>query len=705
MSQNVNTMPKVGNMVLSVGEQQPVDFSLLLNMQARNGVLEPRPGWRILERTLTYSAVADPAAPDGLSWVETTTEQARWPDNQPLGAFCFDSTDGQSLILSIWYEGGDYNTFRVTSTCGETKTFGQLFPVLYTGAGRSTVEPQESVNDPYCFARYYDTVFFTNGGALWRWQPLISLTPYLCEAFHNNQYANLGVYVTGTIRGVRSICVHQGSLVLGGFERETIVSLDGPIDTNGDGLVTSADATQVGGFTVAAGVSGVFVDPYTFMISDPEMPLCFSTDRITQLGSHLGITAVASANERLVIWTSGETFQVLGPAADPLASTIQLISRGIGCVGPRAVAQTDAGWLMWLSDTGVFAWGEGGPKKISDEINDLFDKGLSPFWRWQTVADSTSDYPRVSGLPTMALTSAGPIASAVWLDRYDTLCIAVSGACTHEPNSLIIAWTPKDNRFAVWTAQSATANWTLVGVQPNAYWSPLAPTLRAAMVGAYTLMTSANEPGLLLAQAQANDSAIPWVSPIGSLCVMNSETTDQSADGTGRADFLALAISAPVFLGDDDTKTMRRVFVRMYAQRIRDYLTKFGETADQNPPWFFLIPETGHFDVATDAQTETVSSAQAFSPWQDGFTDRLYFWQSLNAPDATKGAWGNVPGFASRQRKWLPMSVVDKRFDVPQRVGRWFRFAVGKIVDGFSDPGISLVSAGVEIQPGAGVRR
>lgn len=706
MGQNVNAMPKVGNLATSVGEQTDVDFALLLNMQARNGVLQPRPGWRYLERATAYTAVVDPATPDGFAWNPSATEQARWSDNTPLGAFCFDGPDGESWVLSIWSEGLTYNRFRVTTTSGQGLADAELQPIRYNGMGRTTAEPAESGADMYVFARYYDTVFFSNGGALWRWQPRTCYQPYLCDAFHNPQNPTTGIYASGTIRGVKSLCVHQGSLILAGFARDTILSLDGVVDTTGDGLATAADANQVGGFTMCVGSSGVFLDPYTVMVSDTEQPLCFNIDNISQIGSYLGLTACASANEMLVLWTTGETFKVLGPVADPLSSTILLESRGIGCVGPRAMAQTDAGWLMWLGDTGVFAWGEGGPKKVSEQINGLFDQGLSAFWQWYLSATSTDDFPSISGLPTLALTSSAPQASAVWLDRLDTLCIAIGGACTHEPNSLILAWTPKDNRFAVWTTQSASPNWTQMGVAPNTWWQADPPTIRSAMAGATTLLVSANEPGLLIAQGSANDSAIPYVSPIGCLCAMVGPGTDQLADGsTSVGQFLAMAISAPVFIGDDDEKLARRVYLRMHAIRIKDFLLNFAELADTNPCWFFLMPESGHFDVFTDAQTASAASAQSFSPWPDAYAGKLYFWQSDNSPDATLGAWGDVPGDEAKQRKWLPLAPVDKRFDVPVRVGKWFRFAVAKVVDGRSDPALSLISAGIEVVGGYGPRR
>lgn len=705
MPKLVNAVPKAGNFVAAVGEQTDVDFALLLNMQSRGGILEPRPGWQVLQRNLGYTADLDLNTPDGFAWVDAGVESAVWEDNRPLGAFCFDSPDGESWILSLWYETGDYNTFRVTTTSGQTVASGNLDLVLFTGYDRIGLEPLEPSTEIYTFCRYYDTVFFANGGALWRWQPRTALRPYLCQAFHNGQNQGIGIYATGTIRGVKALAVHQGSLVLGGFERDSLLSLDAPVDVTGDGMVTSADATQVGGFYLQPNRQGVFLDPYTFMVSDTEQPLCFNIDNISQIGSHLGITALASANERLVIWTSGETFQALGPVADPLSSTVQVVSRGIGCVGPRAHAQTDAGWLMWLSDTGVFAWGDGGPKKISDQINELFDRGVAAFWRWQTVSDSTVDFAEISQLPTMALTTASPIASAVWIDRMDMLAIALSGACTSEPNNLILTWTPKDNRFALWTSRGAKSNWTLVTRGGSSYWDVQPPTPHSLMVGAVTLMVSANEPGLVIAQGQANDSANPTVTPWGSLCVLMGPGADTAIDVGETSEFLAMAISAPLFLGDDSTKLNTRIFLRMYAWRIKDFLTRFDEPADANPCWLFVMPETGHFDLATLDQTTTVCSAKSFSPWPDAFANRNYFWQWDQAPLVNKGAWGHVVGMDNRERRWLPLSIVDKRFDVPAQVGRWFRFAVAKVVDGRSDPALSLLSAGLEIDGDYGMRR
>jgi len=705
MARLVNAVPKVGNFVASVGEQTDVDFALLLNMQTKGGVIEPRPGWQVLQRNTGYTAQVDPDTPDGFAWVDSGVETAAWEDNRPMGAFCFDSPDGESWVLSLWYETGDFNTFRVTTTAGQTVATGVLDPVEFSGWDRSSDNAYEPTTEIYVFARYYDTVFFANGGVLWRWQPRIALRPYLCVAFHNQQAPGIGIYATGTIRGVKALAVHQGSLVLAGFERDSLLGLDAPVDVTGDGMVTAADALDVGGFYLQPNRQGVFLDPYTVMVSDTEKPLCFNIDNISQIGSHLGITALASANERLVIWTSGETFQVLGPAADPLASTIQVVSRGIGCVGPRAHAQTDAGWLMWLADTGVFAWGDGGPKKISDQIDDLFDKGIAAFWRWQTTSDSTNDFAEISQLPAMALTTASPIASAVWVDRLDMLAIALSGACTSEPNNLILTWSPKDNRFALWTSRGAKSNWQLITRGGGSYWEPLVPTPNALMVGAVTLMVSANEPGLLLAQGQANDSSNPTVTPWGSLCALVGPGADTAIDTAEKTEFLAMAISASLFLGDDSTKLNTRIFLRMRAWRVKDFLTKFDEPADANPCWLFILPETGHFDVATGDQTATVSSARSFSPWPDGFAGRNYFWQWDQAPNVNLGAWGHVNGMDNRERKWLPLSVVDKRFDVPAQVGRWFRFAVAKVVDGKSDPALSLLSAGMEMDGDYGMRR
>jgi hypothetical protein len=721
VGQNVNYQPRQGGFVSGVAEQTPLDWSVLVNAQVVRGILQPRAGWRLLRRPATYNSVADTSSPDGFSWEKVTDTDMAVDSAFQRGAFLFSAPSGQDWIAQILNEGLGYPTFRVVSSNGELIfTFG-LQPTVQPGLFVTPGDPLavESVNNNYVFVRYYDTVFFTNGGYLWKWEPLRQMQPVPCELFHNPAYPNTGIYFSGYIRGATILAVHQDSLLLSGFGADVVVEADGIIDTDSSGFISEADATKEGGFALAPGQRGVVMTPYTVMVSDPFMPNCFevSSSTVAQIGSQAPVSALASHMGRLVVWTRGEMWLIAGTVADLSGATILPVSREIGCAGPRAVAQNDDNILCWLTDDGIMAWtGTGAPQKVSDPVQDLFGTGISGFWRWAFTADNPD--PQVVGnMPLNSVVTTRDQSSAVWVAQDEYFAFALTSGNGRENNDLVLCWSPSEKQFWVLTAEPATPSWSLGG-GPPAYWSQAFPTRRSAAVGHVTLMVSQNEPGMLFSQAESFTNYTSIGAFPKSYLAALATTTDEANNALGGAvtnnRFAAIAVSAPIFLGDSDERLHRRLHLRMMGLRIHDFLLRFQEPADANPLRLYIIPEQGHEDVFTATQTDsTAQTVTPLHPWADAYlnqeasvTGANYFWQGENATDPAYGRWGGT-GFAtdSTVRRWLPLAPVDKRVDLSSRVSQWFRVALVKIVDGVSDDALRLLSAAVEVVGGYGPRR
>jgi len=700
-----------GTMQLSVAEQREIDWSLLVNGRIVDGVLQTRPGWEIMRAPQSYLSVADPSSPDGFAYQPDQYEVAVQDLSTPLGSFLFSGPDGNEYIFSIRNDGAAFNKFDIYTTSGQKVldqpniAAGILFPTV-NGAVINNISSMlpDPTDQTYCFARWVDTVFFCNGGYLWRWEPLRAMhRPEIVTAFRNPTAETSGNYVKNYIYGATIVAVHLESLVLSGFAQGTVVELDTDIDVQSSGNDITTDPSKTGGTLVEPKSRSVTLNPYYIMVSDQRMVNCFQFSGTYQVQLEYPITALTSHTGRLVLFSHQEMCVITGQIVINSQITQQIISTGIGCIGKRAHCQTSQGLLVFLGDTNVYAWsGAGLPQIVSEQIQTLFREGTQGFWRWN-INPAAYDVGQIASLPFRVLTTKSDTASAVWNAANNYVAIAVTSGTQRENNDLVLCWNPTSNQWWIDSVEATTPEMVLSGAVPNQYWTQDPGTPRSAAVGRYTLMVSEADPTLLFAQCYAYD-IYTSNTPQMSLCVLHGDTDDAlsylSTSIPDKNRFAFLAISAPIALGDSDHKLQRRLFMRTMG--IRPDIPGLPNLT------LYVIPEDGHSDVRDSTDTVTVASEQEMSTWRESQLPSPY-WQT--APGAISvGMYGGTgalpPGWQqSFIKRWYPLAPVDRRLDIPSRVMQWFRIALSKVVTEENGSPLQVLSTSVEIRPNYGVRK
>lgn len=700
-----------GTMQLSVAEQREVDWSLLVNGRIVDGVLQSRPGWEIMRAPQSYLSVADPSSPDGFAYQPDQYETAVQDLSEPLGAFLFSGPDGNEYIFSIRNDGSDFNKFDIYTTSGQKVldqpnfAAGLLVPSINGKVldNLSALLP-DPTDKPYCFARFVDTVFFCNGGYLWRWEPLRAMhRPEVIEAYRNPNSGTAGNYATGLIYGASIVAVHLDCLVLSGFDQGVTIAFDKSVQVDTSASPVRSDPSKPGATLIIEGSNAMVFNPYYMMVSDPLMPNCFQVQGIYQAPLESSISAIVSHTGRLVLFSQHEMGVITGPIVVNNQISFQLISNGIGCMGKRAHCQTSQGLLVFLGDTNVYGWTGGGiPTIVSEQLQILFREGTQGFWRWN-ITTPTYDAGQIAALPFRVLTTKADTASAVWNSANNYVAIAVTSGSQRENNDLVLCWNPTSNQWWIDSVEPTTPEMELSGAVPNQYWTQTPGVPRSAAVGRYTLMVSEADPTLLFGQCYAYD-VYTANSPQMSLCVLHGDTDDAlSYSSTSIPDknrFAFLAISAPIALGDSDHKLQRRLFMRTMGIR--------PAIPDMSNLMLYVIPEDGHSDIRDSTDTVTVASEQEMSTWRDSQLSSA-FWQT--APGGISvGMYGGTgalpPGWQqSFIKRWYPLAPVDRRLDIPSRVMQWFRIGLSKVITEENGSPLQILSTSVEIRPNYGVRR
>jgi hypothetical protein len=709
----VNYQPQQGSMQLSVAEQRPVDWSLLVNGRIVDGVLQTRPGWEIMRAPQTYSTVADPSSPDGFAYQVNDWEVAVVDASKPLGSFLFSSPTGDEWIFSIRNDGAAYNKFEIWTTSGQkvldqaNLAIGLLVPSVN---GKLIDNFNSMLFDPtdktYCFVRFVDTVFFCNGGYLWRWEPLRSIhRPEIVSAFRNANNATAGNYAVGPIYGASILAVHLDCLVVSGFEQGTTIAFDKAVRVNNSASPVRPDPSKPGPLLITPDDNGVVFNPYYMMVSDPLLPNCFQIAGIFQAPLTNPISAMASHTGRLVIWSQSEMGVISGQIVVANQISFQIVSTSIGCMGKRAFCQTSQGLLVFLGDTNVYGWdGSGIPQIVSEQIQMLFREGTQGFWRWNFTTP-TYDVGEIAALPFRALTTKSDDACAVWNVANGYVAISVTSGTQKESNDLVLCWSPTSNQWWIDSVEPATPEFVLAGAVPDQYWQPNFSAPKSAAVSRHTLMVSEADPTLIFAQCYAYESYTTDV-PSMSICVLRGDTDDAfmyaSTSLPDKNRFAFLAISAPVFLGDSEHKLQRRLFMRTMGVRPNEVDMFVPELT------LHIIPEDGHTDVVNSTDTTSVTSEQALSTWRDSQLGASYWQDAPGAP--VSGMYGGTgtfpPGWQNSWiKRWYPLAPVDRRIDIPSRVTQWFRIALSKVVLEANASPTLILSTSVEMNPNYGTRR
>jgi hypothetical protein len=84
------------------------------------------------------------------------------------------------------------------------------------------------------------------------------------------------------------------------------------------------------------------------------------------------ITGLVFFRGNLVIFKESSTYIALGDPGEPGFQIVD-VDKGIGCVAHQTIKIVD-GWLIWLSDEGMYRWNGGGtPELVSENIEPFFE--------------------------------------------------------------------------------------------------------------------------------------------------------------------------------------------------------------------------------------------------------------------------------------------------------------------------------------------
>lgn len=712
MANIVEYQPQQGQLQLSVAEQTNVDWSMLVNGRVIDGVLQTRPGWEILYSPSAYATIPDTNTPNGQALLPTSWDAAVAQGGTPLGSFLFSSANGSEYIISIVNLGVDWNSYYIYTTSGQFVHYSILYPAEKGIVNGFTTDlTADPTDEAYCFVRWYDTVFFCNGGYLWKWRPLQAIyRPEIVVAYHNQYNANAGNYITGPIYGPSIVAVHNDSLVLSGFKADSVLNFETSVYVQNSGTQVRTDPSKPGAIVITPNGQGVRVTPFDLIFSDPVAPECYQISSVYQTPLLSPVSALASHSGRLIVWSQSEMGIITGATIASSQIAFQLISTGIGCMSKRGHCQTSEGLLVFLGDTNVYAWdGSGPPLIISEQIQMLFRQGSQSFWRWNLTPESP-DVAAGTGMPFRILTSRSDVSSAVWNSTDGYVAIAVTSGTQAESNDLVICWSPSSKHWWIDTTQPTTPTYSLVTRGGNTFWELTAVDAKSAAVGKFTLMQSDFEPGILFCQGYAVDTyASSAAAPNTFICSLRGQTdsayTGDDAEKPANNSFSFLAVSAPVALGESNFKLQRRLHMRTMGISSKDYMAGPNMIPSLN---LYIIPEDGHSDIVDSTSTTSVASQQTMATAPEGVTNPAT-WVDSTAT-ISKGMYGGTGALPvgwqqSYIKRWYPLAPVDRRLDIPSRVTQWFRIGVGKVVSEDNSSPVQILSTSVELVPNYGTRR
>lgn len=674
-------VPRAQGVEQDIVLQAPAQFDTLVNVDLSRGMIEARKGWRMCRSVDTWGTQVDSGAVT--RYIPSTYKSITSPA-WPLGAFVYSAPDGCDYVLEMRHSGATSLVyFRAYSTTGHLlnnvsgASIGQLLNVggVY-----------DAPDKPYTFAVAGQEVYFCNGGTLWRW----SHRNYYAEAvqaYAEPIYAEQRIYFQ-EMRFASILCEHNSSMVYAGFN-ERYLATD-PIDTNQDGIITTADAGK-DGFVIGDGRRALLMTPYTLAVSDTGAPRCISMAGVSLLLGRAPISGLASFNRRLVVFSQSEMFVIDG-AVSLGQGAVQRVSSGVGCVAHRTICQAREGLLLWLAVDGVYAWdGSGRPEKVSSAVDPMFGVGQTTATPAQFGASFTA---KNLQLPYIAKRQLLPLASAAIHQDDGYYALALSAGSSAEVNNVTLCVDYRDGRC-----------WFQVG-RPTATGTVATASLAT---GIYTMLASHNQTKSLLCQGyflEVPELSVDFQDPITSICVQDGITdqTNSISDlAPGNTSFDMFALSSRLFYGDSSQKLPRQLHFRMQATRRHDFRTEFvGGAADTNKIKLAYLPEFAGFDQADQTTAVFLEYATEVEPWPDQYRANTYFWQDTTNNSALIGRWDN--GTTAADKVWAGTMYFDKRVDLKGEATQFFRFALWKVVDRDSGPSLRLLSVGVAAKAGAGQR-
>lgn len=699
-AQESQVLPVFGGMQLEPAKQQNVEFDGLINCDLSRGVLEARPGWRILQTPNTWEEENDD---DGEPrWSPLAWKTLAFEDTLPAGSFIFSSRNGSEYLIT---------TSRANTSTSAPSIAG--FAAVYTTTGHtvtaSTALRGDSPGKPYVFSVFGSSVYFTNGGRIWRWASWTLKVEDVSDTFYANPAdQDQNAYLT-KMHGASIVIEHNGRNIYAGFGDDVWMTCSLPVDMDSgdnpatkdvdkDGLVVSADGLSIRAF---AGM---------LFYSDFALPRSVRIKYHAAMPSLRKITGLASFRKQLIVFTDTEMWIM---RVNPGQTSVSKLM-GIGCVAHRTIQQTRDGLLMWTAQGGVYAWnGSGLPKRISAAIDQIFKNEDANMGYPRTNKPANSD----THVPYIVAHNLLYQASATVLASQDLYCVALKAGSAIETNDVILCVHYPSGRLWWWcsgTISSGGSEGSLTNV------------VASAMAGHYTLMSSAIEPSKLFSQAYhfynaitENDDPKNRATHMAIAVMDRPSIGDQKLTYAGGNPtivdhpFEMIAISRRFHIGTAVPKLYRQVRLRMYAKRRDDFREKIdGESADTNKFFLTFIPELAPFENVNQRIPAGATLAREYSttvnPWPAEYSsnvDGTYFWQPDDG-DVALGKWqSDAAGADTFYHNWVPYQPFDKRVDIRSPSTQFARIALRKRVDAQSGASVRIINMSLIVMIEKGVTR
>lgn len=656
-----------GAMQFDPNQQGPADFDLLVNVDLSRGTLKPRPGWQVVRVPSGWDLSGADDVPIGFTDTRTTAK--------PLGGILYEDTDGSVYYLRVHKENGVLVPRFTVTTPGGLVAVGSSGSLLLTG--------DNDIYQPYVFTIWGRDVYFTNGGRMWRWnasRPLTLTDLDVTETYYRPP-GDQGQFVyLSAAPSSRVMAIHNGRMVYAGFAQDTWVKCDSVMDLDGDGVITTKDAT-LDGFKLNPGKNEVRLEQSSIAYSDWSLPRCVRVINIDTLWQHRAVSGLASFQERLVVFTSDSMQLYDGPMG---STKLRQVSDSIGCISHRSIQQTQDGLLIWLAKDGMYAWnglnkdGMTKPVKVGgfDRIFHADPQAGLPSQFGAAFKPSEFNHPFI--LDQSALHKA----AAVVFEAGGYYACSVTTAHGVDENNLVLCWSWRTGKSWVWSSVS-TDELNLVGSLSTSVFTPLVnsrdPTRLYAQCG------RCNTPATIDEDAQAYTTC---------LCTLDG-VADQIEDLDGipiSKPFHALILTRRFQFGGDSSEFIVRHV------RIRQYGIRKHPLTDTNPTRLALLPWQSAFERLNQATPfEKTDYMAIMEPWP------------VREYADTKQLWGAAGvlwhGAETAGITWAPLELFDQKFNLRSPDTKFWRLAIWKKVDEQSGPAFEIASIAFELDPNNGVRR
>ena len=285
-----------------------------------------------------------------------------------LGVRGFKTTNGEPLIAALLWDEANYKTvFNVITMDGEQ---------VSTASDDMALFPMGHPPSPHGYPAWED-FSSVHGTSVWM------TTPH--GRIHQYQYDDdrLAMSLVKVNRQWSEAADKDAKPYLEVLPRATVVhsfaawtvyaGLDGQQWSTATVRFPAAQTEMPEGW-LSNTREAVRYPPNVFLVSNPGEPTNVKAEWYYDVGAGEKITAVGSLMSRMLVFTSEAVYAVdFDPAAAQPVRSIAPLMRGIGCVGHRTLCE-GRGVLAWMSHDGFHMWDGNSVRKISDDIEDMFQQ-------------------------------------------------------------------------------------------------------------------------------------------------------------------------------------------------------------------------------------------------------------------------------------------------------------------------------------------